>query len=157
MIKLEIDSKTGKGFVEGKSKNNDELMNEACNAVRGIVEYVAKTTNQTSKIEKGAKLQMCYPPELLVIPSPVAIFKGTAKLDPAKKFVDYLLSKEAQQLVANQGTIPVREDVTMPNKYFKLPAPKEAMAKAIPIDYLETVKSKEATIKKFSEIMAVKK
>ena len=116
------------------------------------VDYITK-----SKVEKGAKLQMCYPPELLVIPSPVAIFKGTAKLDPAKKFVDYLLSKEAQQMVADQGTIPVREDVKMPNKYFKLPAPKEAMAKSIPIDYLETVKAKEATIKKFSDIMAVKK
>ncbi|WP_419074058.1 extracellular solute-binding protein [Phascolarctobacterium succinatutens] len=46
-----------------------------------------------------------------VVPSPVAIFKGTPKLDAAKKFVDYLLSKEAQTLVAKQGTIPVREDV----------------------------------------------
>lgn len=69
---------------------------------------------------------MCYPPELLVVPSPVAIFKGTPKLDTAKKFVDYLLSKEAQTLVAKQGTIPVREDVEIPAK-FNLPAPKAAL------------------------------
>ena len=76
-----------------------------------------------AKIEKGAHLQLCYPPEMLVVPSPVAIFKDSAKAEAAKKFVDYLLSKEAQTLVAQQGTIPVREDVEIPAK-FNLPAPK---------------------------------
>ena len=109
-----------------------------------------------AKIKKGAHIQMCYPPELLVVPSPVAIFKGTTKLDASKKFVDYLLSKEAQTLVAEQGTIPVREDVTIPAK-FNLPAPKEALAKSIKINYPEAVKTKEATIKKFSDIMQIKK
>ena len=109
-----------------------------------------------AKIKKGAHIQMCYPPEMLVVPSPVAIFKDTTKMDAAKKFVDYLLSKEAQTLVAEQGTIPVREDVTMPAK-FNLPAPKEALAKSIKINYTEAVKTKEATIKKFSEVMQMKK
>ena len=109
-----------------------------------------------AKIKKGAHIQMCYPPEMLVVPSPVAIFKDTKKMDAAKKFVDYLLSKEAQTLVAEQGTIPVREDVTMPAK-FNLPAPKEALAKSIKINYTEAVKTKEATIKKFSEVMQMKK
>ena len=109
-----------------------------------------------AKIKKGAHIQMCYPPEMLVVPSPVAIFKDTAKMDAAKKFVDYLLSKEAQTLVAEQGTIPVREDVTIPAK-FNLPAPKEALAKSIKINYTEAVKTKEATIKKFSEVMQMKK
>jgi iron(III) transport system substrate-binding protein len=30
------------------------------------------------KIEKGAKIALVYPPEMLVVPSPVAIFKGAA-------------------------------------------------------------------------------
>ena len=82
-----------------------------------------------AKIEKGAHLQLCYPPEMLVVPSPVANFLKTApKLKQLKKFVDYLLSKEAQTLVAQQGTIPVREDVEIPAK-FNLPAPKEALEK----------------------------
>ncbi len=109
-----------------------------------------------AKIKKGAHIQMCYPPEMLVVPSPVAIFKDSTKMDAAKKFVDYLLSKEAQTLVAEQGTIPVREDVTIPAK-FNLPAPKEALAKSIKINYTEAVKTKEATIKKFSDVMQVKK
>lgn len=109
-----------------------------------------------AKIKKGAHLKMYYPPELLVIPSPVAIFKDTTKLDAAQKFVDYLLSKEAQTKVAEQGTIPVREDVEMP-KEFGLPAPKDALAKAIKINYTDAVATKEDTIKTFSEIMQVKK
>lgn len=108
-----------------------------------------------AKIEKGAHIKLCYPPEMLVIPSPVAIFKDTAKQDAAKKFVDYLLSKEAQTLVAEQGTIPVREDVKMPEK-FNLPAPKEALAKSIKVDYVEAVKTKEDSIKTFSDIMQMK-
>lgn len=108
------------------------------------------------KIKKGAHIEMHYPPELLVVPSPVAIFKGSSNLDASKKFVDYLLGKEAQAMVAAQGTIPVREDVKLDPK-FKLLAPKEALAKSIKIDYHEVINSKEATVKKFSEIMQVKK
>ncbi len=108
------------------------------------------------KIKKGAHIAMNYPPELLVVPSPVAIFKGTPNLDPAKKFVDYLLGKEAQAMVAAQGTIPVREDVAIDPK-FKLLAPKAALEKSIKIDYNEVINSKEAIVKKFSEIMQVKK
>ncbi|WP_405380267.1 ABC transporter substrate-binding protein [Phascolarctobacterium sp.] len=109
-----------------------------------------------AKIAKGAHLQMCYPPELLVVPSPVAIFKDTKKMDAAKKFVDYLLGQEAQQLVANQGTIPVREDVKIDPK-FQLPSPKEALAKGIKVDYHEIIDSKEKIVKDFTELMQVKK
>lgn len=108
------------------------------------------------KIKKGAHIEMHYPPELLVVPSPVAIFKGGTNMEASKKFVDYLLGKEAQAMVAAQGTIPVREDVKLDPK-FKLLPPKEALAKSIKIDYHEVINSKEATVKKFSEIMQVKK
>ncbi|MBQ0108228.1 MAG: ABC transporter substrate-binding protein [Phascolarctobacterium sp.] len=109
------------------------------------------------KIKKGAHLQMCYPPELLVVPSPVAIFKDSTKKAEAKKFVDYLLGKEAQTQVAKQGTIPVREDVKLPNEYYTLLTPKAAVEKSMKIDYVEAVKTKEATIKKFTDLMQVKK
>ena len=109
------------------------------------------------KIEKGAHIKMCYPPELLVVPSPVAIFKDSTKKDAAKKFVDYLIGKEAQTMVAKQGTIPVREDVALPNKHFTLLSPKTALAKSMKINYVEAVKTKEATIKKFTDILQVKK
>ena len=105
-----------------------------------------------NKIEKGAKIALYYPPELLVVPSPVAIFKGTQKLDAAQKFIDYLLGPEAQAMIAGEGTLPVRTDVAIPEK-FHLPNPQEAMERAIPIDYSEALSTKEATIKKFTAIL----
>lgn len=54
MLKLEVDIKTEKGFVEGDVEEYEDLMNEACNAIRSIVEYVAEVTEQTSEIEKEA-------------------------------------------------------------------------------------------------------
>ena len=46
------------------------------------------------KIDKGATLALVFPPEMLVIPSPIAIFKNSPNIEAAKKFVDFMLSKE---------------------------------------------------------------
>jgi iron(III) transport system substrate-binding protein len=108
------------------------------------------------KINKGAHIALYYPPELLVIPSPVAIFKGSQNIDAAKKFVDYLLSQEAQTLIAKEGTLSVRSDVKSPEK-FKLPSSADALNRSIKMDYAESLNSKEATIKKFTEILQVNK
>ncbi len=108
------------------------------------------------KIAKGAHIALYYPPELLLAPSPVAIFKGSQNMEAAKKFVDYLLSAEAQQLIAKEGTLPVRTDVKIPEK-FKLPDPAEALKRSIKIDYIKMMASKEATIKKFTDTLQGKK
>ena len=107
------------------------------------------------KIAKGARMALYYPPELLVVPSPVAIFKNSGNMDAAKKFVDYLLSKEAQTMIANEGTLSVRADVKSPEK-FKLPDPADALKRSIKIDYVKMMASKEATVKKFTEILSKK-
>ncbi len=108
-----------------------------------------------SKIAKGAHLTIVYPPELLMVPSPVAIFKNSPHLDAAKKFVDYLLSQEAQQKVAATGTVPVRSDVTQDPK-FHLPTPQDALKNGIKVVYTEILPHKEATIKQFTEIIGKK-
>ena len=58
------------------------------------------------KIDKGATLALVYPPEMLVIPSPVAIFRHSPDIEAAKKLVDFLVSKEGQTIIANEGTLP---------------------------------------------------
>ena len=103
-------------------------------------------------MDKGASLSLAYPPEMLVIPSPIAIFKGTQNLSAAQKFVDFVLSKEGQTIIANEGTLPVRADVKVPERY-PLPPLADAMKRAIPIDYKQLMAEKEGTIKKFTEIM----
>lgn len=104
------------------------------------------------KIDKGATLALIYPPEMLVIPSPVAIFKSSPNTEAAKKLVDFLVSKEGQGIIANEGTLPVRADVKIPERY-KLPPVDEAMKRAMKIDYQQIMAEKEATIKKFTDIM----
>jgi iron(III) transport system substrate-binding protein len=104
------------------------------------------------KIDKGATLALIYPPEMLVIPSPVAIFKNSPNTEAAKKLVDFLVSKEGQGIIANEGTLPVRADVKIPERY-KLPPVDEAMKRAMKIDYQQIMAEKEATIKKFTDIM----
>lgn len=104
------------------------------------------------KVDKGATLAMAFPPEMLVIPSPIAIFKNSPNADAAKKFVDFVLSKEGQTIIAEEGTLSVRNDVKAPDRY-KLPTPEEAMKRAMKIDYKAIMAEKEATIKKFTDIM----
>ncbi len=108
------------------------------------------------KIGKGAHMALYYPPELLVAPSPVAIFKGSQNMDAAKKFVDYLLGAEAQKMIADSGTLSVRADVKSPAK-FKLPDPADALKRMIKIDYVKMMATKEATIKKFTDTLQGKK
>ena len=108
------------------------------------------------KIKKGAHIALYYPPELLIAPSPVAIFKGGRNLDAAKKFVDYLLSKEAQTLIAAEGTLSVRADVPSPEK-LKLPPAADALKRSIKIDYVKMMASKKDTIKKFTDTLQGKK
>ena len=104
------------------------------------------------KVEKGATIALAFPPEMLVLPSPIAIMKNTPNAGAAKKFVDFVLSKEGQTIIANEGTLPVRSDVKVPEK-FKLPQVDEAMKRAIKIDYAKIMAEKEPTVKKFADIM----
>ena len=104
------------------------------------------------KIRLGAHLALYYPPELLMAPSPIAIFKGSPNLEAAKKFVDYLLSHEAQVLVAGEGTLSVRTDIEYPEG-FMLPAPDEVLKRAIKIDYIEMMDTKEQTLKRFTDTL----
>lgn len=104
------------------------------------------------KIKKGANLGFVYPPEMLVVPSPVAIFKGTPNLKAARKFVDFLLSKEGQSIIASNYTLPIRRDVPIV-KGVGLVEPEEAVKRAMKIDYLKMIDQKQSIIEKFSVIM----
>ena len=104
------------------------------------------------KIQKGATMGIVFPKEMLVVPSPIAIFKGTPNLKAAQKFVDFLLSKEGQSIVAGEGTLPIRADVTVDKKH-GLPPADEAVKRAMKVDYLKVMDEKESIIQKFQQIM----
>jgi len=104
------------------------------------------------KIKKGANMGLAYPKEMLVVPSPIAIFKGTPNLKAAQKFVDFLLSKDGQTIVASEGTLPIRADVAVDTTYGLVKAD-EAVKRAMKVDYLKVMDEKEAIIQKFQQMM----
>ena len=107
------------------------------------------------KIKKGAYLALMFPQEFPVMPSPVAIMKGTPNRKAAEKFVDFLLSKEGQTILMASGTLSIRSDVPMPPGMPLVPAD-QAVKRAIKLDYVKVMDQKEAIIKKFTTIMRVK-
>lgn len=130
---------------KGSGRVIDDTATGTLNACLGV-DYIT-----ASKIDKGAHLAMVYPKEMLTVPSPIAIFKDADHKEAAKKFVDYVLTQEAQQKVADAGTVPVRTDVKMPEKY-NLPQPEDALKHGIKVSYTEILPKKDETIKKFSEL-----
>ncbi|ATF74860.1 ABC transporter substrate-binding protein [Pasteurella multocida] len=128
----------GSGQVVDDTASGDLLASLA-------VDYI---TND--KIKKGAQLKLVYPKEMLVIPSPAAIFKGTKNPAAAKKFIDFLLSEEAQHIIAHEGTLPVRKGVTTLEG---MPTVEDAISRAIPIDYQAILTEKEEIVKKFTQIL----
>ena len=108
------------------------------------------------KMSKGANIALAFMPQMLVFPSPIAIFKNSPNKDAAIKFVDFMLSKEAQQIISDEGTMPVRLDVKTSTKY-NLPTVEEAKKRAIKIDYANLMQTKETNVKTFIDIMQKKK
>ena len=132
-----------------RGRGSEQVVNETASG--DLVACLGVDYITSSKIDKGAPLAMIYPPELIMVPSPVAIFKDSPNKDTAKKFVDYMLGQEAQQKVADVGTVPVRRDVTMPQKY-NLPEPEYALNNGIKVSYTDILPLKDETVKKFSEL-----
>lgn len=130
---------------EGSKQVIEQTVNGNLSACIGV-DYIA-----ANYIDNGAHVIMIYPKEMIVVPSPVAIFKNSDNLSEAKIFVEYMLGKEAQQKIADAGSIPIRSDVTMSEKYH-LPSPTEALKMGIKIDYLDILQHKEEIKKKFSEL-----
>jgi iron(III) transport system substrate-binding protein len=104
------------------------------------------------KIKKGATLALVYPKEMLVVPSPVAIFKSTPNVKAARTFVDFLLSKQGQTIIANNYTLPVRRDVPVAKKEGMVEID-EAVKRAIPMNYPKMIDEKQSIIEKFTAIM----
>src|SRR5690606_41142940 len=59
--------------------------------------------------QEGSPIDIGYPKEgVPVITEPVGIVKSTQNPEAARAFVDFLLSREGQQLAADMGYMPLR-------------------------------------------------
>ena len=73
--------------------------------------------NAYSSMAKGEPLNIYYPAGGTVVnPRPAMIMKTAPNVDNAKAFVDYLLSDEAQNLVADAYLLPGRMDISCDNR-----------------------------------------
>lgn len=67
---------------------------------------------------KGAPLQFVFPEEgVTAVTEPVAIMNEARHPEAARKFVDFVLSREGQELVLAQGYLPGRLDVGTPEGF----------------------------------------
>lgn len=76
-------------------------------AVFGAVDYVSY-----GSIQDGEAIKVIFPASgTVVAPRPMMILKSTQHAADAKAFVDYVLSPEGQELVANAWLMPARSDI----------------------------------------------
>lgn len=85
----------------------DPVITGAKSAVLAGVDYMAYSAKA-----KGEPVEMVYPASGTVINvRPALILKDAPHADNAKRFIDYLLSNEAQNLVADAYLLPGRQDI----------------------------------------------
>lgn len=101
---------------------------------------------------KGAPVEFVFPTEgVSAVTEPVAILKGTKHEEAAKKFVDYVLSKDGQELSLKLGYIPARNDVALPEGF-----PARDQIRILPLVPADALKNSEQDLKTFSDIFGVK-
>ncbi len=83
------------------------VLQGAKGVVFGAVDYIIIGAKA-----KGESIEVVYPSEGTVLaPRPVMILKSSRHAETAKQFVDFLLSDQGQQLVAEEYILPARTDV----------------------------------------------
>ncbi|MCB8823508.1 ABC transporter substrate-binding protein [Microvirga rosea] len=96
----------------------------------------------------GSPVDFVYPKEgVSYITEPAAILKTARNIEAAKAFIDFLLSKEAQQLVARQGNIPIHPEVPAPEGF-----PKLTDIKLLPLDVGQAINTDKEVKEKFRDI-----
>lgn len=99
---------------------------------------------------KGAPLQFVFPSDgVSAVTEPVALLKTAKNLDAARAFVDFVLSKPGQTLVAQQGMMPARGDVAPPPGF-----PKLADIKLLNLDAERALDEQGAAKQRFAELFA---
>jgi iron(III) transport system substrate-binding protein len=107
------------------------------------------TVRKFLKENPDASIDYIYPNDgVVLMPSPIAIFKGTRHHQAAMLFVRYILSKRGQTLLRDLGGfMPVRLDVSPPEKIVSI-----TQLKVIPSDKEWISEQRDYIISKFIEI-----
>jgi iron(III) transport system substrate-binding protein len=97
---------------------------------------------------KGAPVAFVFPKEgVSAVSEPVAILSTAKNPEAAKAFVDFLLSREGQELALKQGYLAAHPDVKPPEGF-----PDRQSIKLLPFDAKKALASETAYRKTFSDI-----
>jgi len=143
----------GGGYYEKLAQNGAVALRgngAVLNAVAGgqkmygiIVEFMALNAKA-----KGSPVDFVFPTEgVSIVTEPTAILKSTKNASAAKAFVDFLLSREGQELAVSQGYFPARKDVKPPAGF-----PDVGALKILPVDIDALLKHDEQNKKRFAEL-----
>ena len=108
-----------------------------------LVEFMALNAKA-----KGSPVDFVFPKEgVSAVTEPVAILKTAKNPAAAKAFVDFILSKEGQELAAAQGFLPARTDVAPPAGF-----PKPGDLTLLPLDMGAATRDTPALKERFSQL-----
>lgn len=119
----------------------------------GDGEYAVGLTLEKEAIKyvlSGAPVKIVYPEEgTSAVPDGVAIIKDAKNMDNAKKFIDFALSKETQEIMAKQlSRRSIRNDVEAPEGL-----PPLSEIKEVDYDFKWASEQKEANLNKWKNIV----
>lgn len=100
-------------------------------------------------LNDGANVEIIYPEEGTVfLPANSAVVKNAKNMDNAKKFLDFIISKDVQEVLAKSTTNrPVRDDVEIGENMKPL-----ADIKTLTEDYEYVIKHKDEIVQHYNEI-----
>jgi iron(III) transport system substrate-binding protein len=108
-----------------------------------IVEFMALNAKA-----KGSPVDFVFPAEgVSIVTEPTAILSTTKNPQAAKAFVDFLLSREGQELAVSQGYFPARKDVKPPPGF-----PDVGALRILPVDLGALLQHDEQNKKRFADL-----
>jgi iron(III) transport system substrate-binding protein len=112
------------------------------------------TVRKLLKENPGAPIDYVYPEAgVVMVPSPIAIFKDSQNIELAKVFVRYILSRTGQAVLRDLGGfVPVRLDVTPPERITSI-----TQLKIIPSDKYWITEHLDEIVSKFIDIFGWRK
>ncbi|UVI29376.1 extracellular solute-binding protein [Paenibacillus spongiae] len=122
------DENKGWDFIKSLTENLDGRLLSSSSAVpKGVAdgEYVVGLTHEelaSAAVRQGSPVEIVYMQEgVIVSPGTVQIIKGAKNMESAKKFVDFLTSKDLQTLTAAKLNMRAsRSDVPAPSELIQI-------------------------------------
>jgi iron(III) transport system substrate-binding protein len=145
-----------KGWEIYKGMLANSLLNEQSAAVSKVVNDGEAAVGLTLEdnaylfVKGGGPVKIVYPADgTTAAPDGIALVKGAPHPDNAKKFIDWALSKEAQDfLVEQMGRRPVRTDSVISKDL-----PPLSEIKTIPYDFAWSAKNKKEFVQKWTALV----